>query len=231
MKLYLLLALLIALCPFAGAEEKGWDYYKTILDKGMFPKAPVAPPPGSAAPPPVAPPPPKWEIDYKITTVYEHFKTGEIMIGIQNIKNQRNMLLRQGELSKEEGLKVEKVNSGDQPMTIELSKNGEVHPFEFASSVASLSGSSRPAPAASGGRSTMPSRSSGRGPIRPSGSSYYQAPEKTAQPAMNGAEIEKHLIQYQKEVIKKGLPLLPVGLPDADIKDLERGGFIKRDGR
>ena len=229
-----LLALALPLTLTLGAADKGWDHYKKILDKGMFPKVPVAKPPTKAAPAPApAVQGPKWEIDYKITTVYEHFRTGEIMVGVQNVTNQKNFLLRPGQKANGDKIKIETVTRGetsDDPIVVELTnvEASETKPFDFTTAVAmpvsapTRSASRGPTRTTSSSRGGPPPRSG----IRPSGSSYHRS---VSTPKLSGQQIEKHLQDYQKEVIKKGLPLLPVALPEKDIRELQAQGHVVED--
>jgi len=212
----------------AQAQEKNYDYYKTILDKGMFPAKPPPPPPPPPDAPKYEPPPPNWKINYKVNMVYKHFSSGVFSVGVQNIKGENgkpvNMFLKKGETHDGEGITIEDVLEDDEDniTVVKISKNGQTEEYELASNVAAPGAAARARPTPSRGRTPTISRSR---PPTPQASSYRRPSTPTARPQISGKDVQKHLQEYQMEVIRKGLPLLPVALPDDKIKQLQSEGL------
>jgi|GEM_PF-1624124 len=224
------------LSGLAPAQDKNWDYYKTILDKGMFPPKPkpkVEPP--KVEPPKYEPPPPNWKINYKVNMVYKHFSSGEYSVGVQNIKGENglpvNMFLKKGETHEGEGITIDDVIEDDEDniTVIKITKDGATEEYELASSVAAPGAASRkPTPTTRGSRPPTISRSR---PPTPQTSSYRRPSTPTARPKISGKDVQKHLQEYQMEVIRKGLPLLPVALPDDKIQQLKSEGLAVDDNK
>lgn len=227
--LFLLAVGFLAASAFSvQAQEKNYEYYKTILDKGMFPAKP--PPPPEKKPEPVyEAPPPNWKINYKVNMVYKHFSSGVFSVGVQNIKGENgkpvNMFLKKGETHDGEGITIEDVLEDDEDniTVVMISKNGQTEEYELASNVASPGAAPRARPTAPS-RSRTPTISRSR-PSTPQTSSYRRPSTPTARPQISGKDVQKHLQEYQMEVIRKGLPLLPVALPDDKIKQLQSEGL------
>ena len=218
----------------AQAQEKNYEYYKTILDKGMFPEKPKPVPPAKEEPK-YEPPPPNWKINYKVNMVYKHFSSGVYSVGVQNIKGEKgkpvNMVLKKGETHDGEGITIEEVIEDDEDniTVVMISKNGQTEEYELGSSVAKPGSSPQARPSSSRGR-PAPTISRSRPPT-PQTSSYRRPSTPTARPQISGKDVQKHLQEYQMEVIRKGLPLLPVALPDDKIKQLQSEGLAVEETR
>lgn len=122
-------------CLFMGrltAEEPGWNHYEPILQSGMFPQAVTAR--ATEVRPVLSRPVPRvrWELDYRLTALFEDKQAGEIMIGVQHIPSSRSFLLRQGEQVPAEKLQFVRCQSTGSPFTVDLSRDGDVRSLTLA---------------------------------------------------------------------------------------------------
>lgn len=131
---------LLLLCLFLPSAichtEKGWDYYRTILSTGMFPQAPDIIHPIVVDRTPVGPPPIRWELDYRVHMIYRHIKSGDTIVGVQNIKGSApSFNLRVGERHEAEGIRVREVDWDDEQAVVTLEKDGKAVEFEIRDKV------------------------------------------------------------------------------------------------
>jgi len=119
----LLLLCLFLPSAFCQTEAKPWDYYRTILGTGMFPQAPKINDTIMVTKAPVAPVK-RWELDYKVHMVYQHIKSGDAIIGVQNIKGDApSFNLRVGERHEPEGVRLQDVDLDGKRTVVTLEKD------------------------------------------------------------------------------------------------------------
>lgn len=214
--------------PSASAEEKNWEYYSSILTKGMFPEKPKPKPTPPPPPPPPAPPPPNWKINYKVNMLYKQLRTGDMIVGVQNIKGPNgkplNMTLKKGETHADEGITISDIVEEEDYTIVKITKDGITEDYELGRKSASP-GSAPRAPTRTSTRpgSRPAPRISRSRPPTPTPSRFNRPSSK---PQISGKNVEKHLQEYQMEVIRKGLPLLPVALDQSRIDQLKKEGLV-----
>lgn len=130
-KTFLLLGLFLP-SAFCQSVDKGWDYYQTILATGMFPQAPKVVDTIMVTKAPIAPVD-RWELDYKIHMIYRHVESGEIIVGVRNIKAgaSGSFNLRVGERHEGEGVRVQQVRRDGKFSVVTLEKRERSVDFEI----------------------------------------------------------------------------------------------------
>lgn len=213
--------LIPALAVFSAAAvlEASTDLnrYQVILDKAMFGRPVVRPTP---APQPVRaqPPPPSWAREYRMTMMTYDEYADQVRVGIQNLKDNSGSLLILGEEKNPQGFQLVRADFTRGEAYISL--QGDTQVFSFESGPAP-----QPAPA-------EPPSVRGR-PVRSSSSASPRTIRRVtpAEPTpvpesqfKTQEELEAHLQNYQMEVIRQGLPPLPVPLtPEMDQQLVNEG--------
>lgn len=212
--------------PSLAADD--FAKYQVIIDKLPFGKVPDKPVV-------VAPPAPPadlyaWVNDWRLAFITQT-ADNKAKVGLVNVKDQSTAVIESGETHAGSGIQLVAVNYDER--TAALAKGGQNGSLKLqdASTPAPAAG----APAAPGNPRVPPTMGSvpGRGPSpfsggRPPRPNNTPPPTPTVpsatQPRLTGAELEKHLQDYQVEVLRKGLPPLPVQLtPENDAKLVQEG--------
>lgn len=221
--LYSLIALLLlSLRSGAVSPDQLSDFsrYQVILDKKSF----GTPPPVAVTPvvPPVINTGPSWINDYRMTMLITQ-NDGTFRVGLVNSKTNESLTFSSDKNRARGTDKLMLVSTDPAKKMATISKAGDVQTISLEDpSVAAPPAAPTKTPTI--GR--MPSRpgpptvlSSGR-PQRPA----PPAPPQPQQERLSGAELEKHLQEYQMEVLRKNLPPLPVQLsPENDAKLVQEG--------
>jgi len=202
-----------------GAED--WTRYENILKRAPFGAEPVidnSPPPINVAPPP---PPPNWKKDYVVTTFMSDEK--KTKVGFKNVVKNTTFILSLGETEEEDGLKLVRVDTSDKAaVLIEVQKDGVTEDLEVERRGA------KPVSAGQKVPSTKDSRSRLLGPSgRPTGRSFSMNKGKPQN--VNGAELENSLRKYNEQIIRDGLPPLPIPLTPDQQNRLSADGIISND--
>lgn len=201
-----------------AADTPAFDRYQVILDRKPF-GDPPPPPPG-----PTPPPPPKADSfakSLRLSMIMES-DDGEISVGIVDASNNQSFLLRVGDPDGEyelvsasfaDGEAV--LRRGEEMALLDISKSSfsEITP-----------GQSRPRPgvaAPADNRPTYAERRRARAEqLR------QQAVQPPPEPVYTGEALEKHLHEYQMEVIRQGLPPLPIPLTPEQDDQLVAEGYL-----
>ena len=201
--------LLLALAAGSGwGDVPEFSRYQVILDRKPFG---VAPPPESAAP--VFTPENSFAKSLRMCALLED--DNGIRIGLVDQTSNKNFFLSVGQT--EEGVELVSADYEDEEAVIR--KGPEMAVIKLQSGeIQALS------PAEQQARMNAPQ---GR---RPSYAERRQARQRQQQaepppkPMYTGAELEKHLKEYQMDVIRQGLPPLPIPLtPEMDQQLLNEG--------
>jgi hypothetical protein len=210
----MLAALLLAALPaFAAADlPPEFERYRVILDRKPFG---VAPPPA-----PVVVPPLTAEQSFartlRMSAIWEN-ADGNVRVGLIDAQGNRNFFLGIGEV--EQGIELVSADykneeavlrKGTEMAVLKLS-SGEIQPLTQEQQQARLT-------AEQAQRLSYAERRKERERQR------QQPPPPPPQPVYTGAELEKHLQDYQMEVIRQGLPPLPLPLtPEMDAQLVSEG--------
>ena len=207
-------------------NDASFDRYKIILEKQPFGKEPI----DSGPAPTPTPSGPSWVEDYSLTMLTEN-EDGSISIGLWNKKTQTSIILGVGDADKDEG--IELVSADYEKSEVELKKGEEVKKLSAnSSSPPSIPQARQGGPISqakprivSARKSYAERRAERRRQLlerRKQQASQQNAP--APQPKYTGDELQQHLEEYQMEVIRKGLPPLPIPLTeDMDEQLVEEG--------
>ena len=183
-----------------GAAPAGFDRYQVIIDKAPFgtPPAPVKPP--EPRPPATGP---SWVESYRMTMLMED-NQGRPRIGLMQVKEKKNFTLRPDQDI--DGIVLISVNYEEESAII--ARNGDEKQITMQTAAlvtAPKSKSSSGRPSLSSARSKYLARKAENKPP--------PKPPVMKQSKYTGEELEKHLRNYQMEVLRKGLPPLPLLRP------------------
>ena len=209
-------ATLCALHVLADVPVPSFDRYQVILDRKPFGDLP--PPPANTAPP--GPPPVSFAQSLRLCTIIEEDDGGAMRVGFIDTRSNKSYLLAAGE--SEDGIEMVSASfadeeavlrQGSETVAIKL-QSGEVRAINPGDPNAAIQNS---APAA--GSPPRPSYAERRR-MRQVNSDV----EPPVQPKYTGEELAKHLHDYQMEVIRQGLPPLPIPLtPEQDAQLVKEG--------
>ncbi|MFH0953181.1 MAG: hypothetical protein V1873_02505 [Verrucomicrobiota bacterium] len=206
----LLLALVLA-ATAARADVPGFERYQVILDRKPFGE----PPPQPVVPSTIAPEQ-SFARNIRMSALLES-NDGEIRIGLIDLQSNQNFFLGVGDVEngvelvsadyeKEEAV----IKKGDEMALIKL-QSGDIQPLTPEQQREQMN---QPPPSSSR-RPSYAERRLARQQQRQQTPPAPQAPPP--QPKYTGEELEKHLRDYQMEVIRQGLPPLPIPLtPEMD---------------
>ena len=196
--------------------SQGFDRYQVILDKHMFGQSRPTPAPRATPSAPVAPAIVNWAKDFRVTMMVRDNKTGEVQVGLQNVKDHSGFLLRSGDAPERTGgYKLERTDFSDKIAII--SYQGLQQQFSQESGPTAVAPSSPNT--VNIRKPVISTRTTVRRPVvRPT--------RVIPTPRFTGAELEVHLQEYNEKVIREGLPPLPVPLtPEQDAR-LVRDGVL-----
>lgn len=200
---------LFALAAWPGlADTPDFSKYQVILDRKPFG---VAPPPEVAAA--VFTPENSFAKTLRMCALLED--DNGIRIGLIDQSNNKNFFLSVGQT--EEGVELVSADYEDEEAVIRKGaemaviklQSGEIQPLSPAEQQARMN-------APQGRRPSYAERRQMRQQQRPA--------EPPPKPMYTGAELEKHLNEYQMDVIRQGLPPLPIPLsPEMDQQLVNEG--------
>lgn len=203
----------------AAASSVSFDRYQVILDRKPFGdlSAPVQPPP---------PPPPPNDIPkfFRLCSIVKE-DNGEIRVGILDTRTQKALSLMPGGPA-EGGLQVNKASYEEE--TAELQFGSEIQLLNLKAGTAT--------PVGPGGAAAVTAAPPGGAPPMPSPPSYADRrrerllqthePVAAPQPKYTGQALQDHLQKYQMEVIRQGLPPLPIPLTKDQDDQLVKEGIL-----
>lgn len=219
------LCFLLLLLPAGQMPAGDFGRFQVILDQQVLgrpePAAPVAPP--APTPPPAAP---GWANEYRMTMMTKDVESGQIRVGLQNVRDNTGHLLIQGDPP----------SHGFSLRSAEFDQFRAVIQFQGASHTFTLeTGSAPPAPAADTGRPGVRRTPTAPPPPRPR--QVPQPPPEDLQ-EVNQAEprfrtqeeLQAHLEQVQMDAIRSGRPPLPIPLtPEMDAQLVREGVLPPQD--
>ena len=205
---------LAAYCLAYGLTAYGYDFsrYQVIIDRKPFGDAPVAPP--SAPTTNVNPNAPDWLKDYRLTMLTEE-TDGTLTLGLVNNKTKASIVLSEGEENPIEGIRF--LAGNYESIEVQLQKGSEIRTLSAKDNQAGAA--NNPAPQASAARTAATASASPSASYAQRRSARQkkladlrkkQEEAKQAAPKYTPAEMQEHLQNYQMEVLRRGLPPLPV---------------------
>ena len=199
----------LALLTFADVPS--FDKYRIIIDKKPFGEAP----PPTPEPTPVFNPAESFASKIRMSALLE-MDDGTLKVGIIDLSNNNaSYFLAEGE--NENGIELVSVNYDDEEAV--LRKGSEM-------AVIKLSGGEIQAisPEQQQQRLNAPPTSQRMSYAERRAARMRQRAPEPPQPKYTGAELEQHLQEYQMEVIRQGLPPLPIPLtPEMDQQLVNEG--------
>jgi len=186
-----------------------FDRYQVILDRKPF---------GNLPPPPEPTPPPQPQAEsfaksLRLSTIIE-LNDGTMKIGFIDTRTNKNYLMAPGETM--DGIKVVSGSWAHEEAVLE--QGNELALIKLASgTVESIT------------QADQQRRAQEQATARPDYAARRRArvqepPPPLPEPKLTGAELQKHLEDYQLEVIRQGLPPLPIPLtPEMDQKLVQEG--------
>jgi hypothetical protein len=215
--------LMVALCAGAvvatqAAETPDFDRYQVILDRKPFGDPP--PPP----PEPARPPPPKADSfakSLRLSMIMES-DDGEINVGIVDTSNNQSFILRVGDPDGEYELVSASFEDGE--AVLRRGEEMALLDISNASFTEVTPGQSRPQPSVSAPRDDRPTYAERR--RMRAEQLRQQAAQPPPEPKYTGEALEKHLHDYQMEVIRQGLPPLPIPLTPQQDDQLVAEGYL-----
>ena len=205
--------LLAAALPSPALQD--FSHYEVILQKQIFGKPPPEP---VAAPVAATPPGPSWITDYRLAMLVDE-GAGQVRAGLVHLRDNSTVSL--GINEKHESTGIQLLSADIAQGSALFIKGTDKQPITMAA-VGAIPVASAPAPAATPGRMPQggPGRRFGSGRTMPP----PPAPPQPVEPKLTGAALEAHLQEYQKEVLRKGMPPLPVALtPENDAQLVHEG--------
>lgn len=212
-----LVALLGAIAPIARADTPSFDRYQVILTRKPF---------GAPPPPPEPPRAPvveerKFTEGFRLTMIVES-EDGEVSAGFVDNQNKSYMMFV-GDIKNE----IELVSADYDAGEVVLKKGERLESLKFASA----GGSSAPAsaPALTNQKEAEANRASYAERRRARAEQLQreqEAAQKVPEPQFTGEALEKHLHEYQMEIIRQGLPPLPIPLTPEQDDQLVAEGYL-----
>lgn len=213
-----MLALLAVGTAVADIPAPAFDRYQIILDRKPFGELP---PPVQEAPKP----PPEQVIAkfYRLCSIVQE-DDGTLKVGIVDTRGNKFTVLSPGQ--SENGLTVVEASYKDETAVLQLGEEMQLLELKSGAATAMTPGGAKPQIAAAPPGPTPP--------MPPPGMSYAERrrqrmleqhePKEPPQPKYTGEALQKHLQDYQMEVIRQGLPPLPIPLtPEQDTQLVKEG--------
>jgi hypothetical protein len=206
-------SLFLLMTGVALASTPGFERYQVILDRMPFgdpPPAPVAPPP--------APTPPHLSFarTLRVTAMYET-DDGLVRVGLVDSNGNKSFILRE-DGAPFEG--IELVSADYAEGEVVLRKGTEMAVLRMGEAAQSIS-----EPPQRGARPRVATQASYEERRRARTDALQQrALQPPREPPLTGEALEQHLQEYQMEVIRQGLPPLPIPLtPEMDAQLVAEG--------
>lgn len=214
-----ILSAVVVLFAFAAqAQDEGFGRYQVILDRKPFGDLP--PVSENTAPP--GPPPVSFAQSLRLSMIIE-VDDGTKKIGFIDTRTGKPYTMGQGE--SQDGIEV--VSADFEAEEVVLRQGSEMALMKLQSGeVKSITGQNMPSasspPAMAPQSSTVAPSYAERRRLR----QMEQQPPPPEPPKYSGEELAKHLQEYQMEVIRQGLPPLPIPLTPEQDAELVREGIL-----
>ena len=213
---------LLTTAALADVPEVTFDRYQIIIDRAPF--GALAPPVNAAAANAGGPPPPGFADSLRMAMIVTDDDTGEKRIGFVDKRNNHGYTMTVGD-EPQDGITVVSVDfekeeavlqQGAEMALMKLS-SGEVQKIEGGQPVPAAAGVPQP-PAQN---LSYQDRRRMRAMAAPP-----QTPPEPVKTKYSGEELNKHLSDYKLEVIRQGLPPLPIPLTKEEDDKLVKEGVL-----
>lgn len=189
-------------CAANGSATMDFSRYAIILERKPFGEPPPEPPP---PPPPPINPADSFAANIRLSALIDT-EDGGIRVGLIDQKSNQSFFLGVGDI--EEGIELVSASYEDEEavlrrgeeMAVIKLQSGEVKPLTPQEQQERLN-------RASSKRLSYAERRAARMAAR-------AKPKEPIKPKYSGEELERHLREYQMEVIRQGLPPLPIPLTE-----------------
>lgn len=199
--------------------EPSFDNYKVILDRKPFGNPP--PPPAEPTPAPrVVPPGESFARQIKLCAFIEE-EDGTIQVGLMNTQTKDNFYLKIGDIN--EGIELVSANYDEESAV--LKKGDELAVLSFQTGDVQPITQEEAQSHIERGRTGYAARRQAREEARKRRQEAIEQQAKE-EPALTGEALEKHLQEYQMEVIRQGLPPLPIPLTEEMDAQLVAEGLL-----
>ena len=197
----------------AAYADVGFERYQIILDRKPFGDLPLP-----VTTDPNAPPPISFAQGLRLSMIIEDDSTGEMRVGFVDTRSNKSYTLGVGE--SQDGIELVSA-SWDNEEAI-LRQGGEMALIKLQSGTVESINPADQAARIQQAQTTRPSYAERR---RLRQQQMQQEIEKAKEPPKySGDELAKHLYEYQMEVIRQGLPPLPIPLtPEQDAQLVTEG--------
>lgn len=209
------IALLLAVTTTAWADQPSFDRYRVIIERQPF---------GSLAPPsePVAPPADQVSFaqGLRLSMIIEP-DDGPKKIGFVDGRSNKSYTLAEGE--SEDGIEI--VSADFENEEAVLRQGSEMALIKLSSGeVKTITPEQQQLMQQQPQTSAPPAQRQSYAERRRMRQQQAEPPPEPVKPAYSGAELQKHLYDYQMEVIRQGLPPLPIPLtPEQDAQLVKEG--------
>ena len=223
------LALYSVVC---GLSAHAYDFsrYQVIIDRKPFGDAPVAPPVAPTTN--INPNAPDWLKDYRLTMLTEE-TDGTLTLGLVNNKTKASVVLSEGEENPIEGIRF--LSGNYESIEVQIQKGAEIRTLTANDNQSGAATSPAPRGAPAPRTAANPASSAGasyaqRRSARQKALADLRKKQEDAQlaaPKYTPAEMQEHLQNYQMEVLRRGLPPLPVEIsPEMENQLIDEGVLI-----
>lgn len=214
MKGFLSLICFLLIASSSWGSIPGFDHYRVILDRKPF----GDPPPPPARPtPPQRPPANPIARTIRLTAMMETLD-GDLRVGLHDQSQNQSFFLRVGETRHG----IELVSASYAERRAVLYRDGETEVLTFETSGRDTSVDQ---PQRAGNRPTPQSTYEDRRRARREAQEQRRR-EPPPEPVLTGEALQQHLQDYQMEVIRQGLPPLPIPLTAEMDDQLVREGIL-----
>ena len=221
MRLSILTPSLLAAAAVADLPDVTFDRYQIIIDRAPF--GALAPPVNLAAANAGGPPPPGFADSLRMAMIVEDDDTGEKRIGFVDKRNNRPYTMTVGD-APIDGITVVSVDFEKEEAV--LQQGAEMALMKLSSGEVQKIEGGQPVPNPAGGPPQPPAQNLSYQDRRRMRAIAAQPPAEIPKVKYNGEELNKHLSEYKLEVIRQGLPPLPIPLTKEEDDKLVNEGVL-----
>lgn len=198
----------------SATDPLPFERYQVILDRKPFGAAAAQDMTATI----VQPAPDSFAKNLKLSTIIE-MDDGSIKVGFVDTRSGKSYMMAAGE--SQDGIEVVTANWADEEAVLKQGDEMALIKFATGDVQAIAPGAS---PRSSAGANTGPARPTWEERRRARAAQPPPTPVEPPKPKYTGEELTKHLQEYQMEVIRQGLPPLPIPLtPEMDAKLVSEG--------
>lgn len=201
----------------APGDTPSFERYRVILDRKPFGEPPPPPP---APPPQAIPAAQSFARNLRLVALVED-DDGNIEVGVMNTQNNSSFYLRIGEI--EDGIELLSANYEEESAV--LKKDAEIAVVTFTAGDLQTLTADQAQTHIERGLTGYAERRRQREEARRQRMAQMEERART-EPQLTGEDLERHLRDYQMEVIRQGLPPLPIPLTEEMDAQLVAEGYL-----